>query len=76
MTALLDGVLVADARWGVAIRDRGGGLHMVRWPFGYSARSTPAGAVLLDGGSSIVAREGAQIQIGGGEIGDEWIACG
>jgi hypothetical protein len=76
VTALIEGVLVADARWGVAIRDRGGGLHMVRWPFGYSARSTATGVVLLDGGNSIVAREGEQIQIGGGEIANEWVACG
>ncbi len=43
-----------------------GTVYRVRWPAGFSAETTNAGAVLRDPDGSIVAHQGDVLQIGGG----------
>ena len=73
----MTGTLAADARWGMALRDLDGALRKVIWPFGYSARATSSGVVLLDERGVTVGREGDRVEVGGGEIDNAgtWIAC-
>lgn len=77
MLALVSGRLVADARWGLALDDPAGFVREVIWPHGYVARQD-ARVVLLDASGQIVAGEGDEVAIGGGEIGSNgpWLACG
>lgn len=75
--ALIEGVLVADAESGVALRDTEGLIEIVIWPHGYSGRvGDPVAVVDADG--IVVARVGDRVRIGGGEIGPDrsWMACG
>jgi len=76
MAALLEGRLVEDERWGLALVDANGTVHKVVWPYGYSARRDVAHVALLD--PTGVAVTGQGLQIGGGEIGSDgaWLACG
>ena len=71
------GRLVADARWGIALDDPAGFVREVIWPYGYAARRD-ARVVLLNAAGQIVADEGDQVAITGGEIGSNgpWLACG
>ena len=75
--ALIEGVLVADAASGVALRDTEGLIEIVIWPHGYSGRVGDPVAV-VDAESNVVARVGDRVRIGGGEIGPDrsWMACG
>jgi hypothetical protein len=75
--ALIEGVLVADAESGVALRDGEGLVEIVIWPYGFSGRvGDPIAVVDADG--KIVARVGDRVRIGGGAIGPDgaWMACG
>jgi hypothetical protein len=76
-TALLQGTLVSNAAFGVALQDAEGHVHKIVWPFGYSARATSAGVVVLNDRGLVVAREGDRVGLGGGEIGNDgtWLAC-
>jgi hypothetical protein len=75
MAALIEGDLVADPRWGIALRDSTGTIRKVTWPFGYSARPGDP-PELLDARGQAVARVGDRVGIGGGEDApDTWIAC-
>lgn len=71
------GRLVADARWGLALDDPAGFVREVIWPYGYVARQD-ARLVLLNEAGQIVAGEGDEVAITGGEIGSDgpWLACG
>lgn len=78
MAALLDGVLVADERWGVAVADPGTGqVRRVIWPNGFSARPDGETRVLIGASGATVGRIGDHVQIGGGETGGDgsWLAC-
>ncbi len=78
MSALLDGTLVVDERWGIAVRGSSGGpIQKVIWPNGFAARSDGDRLALLDAGGHVVAHTGDRVQIGGGEGGsdDAWFAC-
>jgi hypothetical protein len=74
--ALLHGTLVADARWGIAIRsEAAGGVIKVVWPHGYSAHPGPPMEVLDDAGR-LVAREGDSVALPGGqEMDGRWQVC-
>jgi hypothetical protein len=77
--AALEGQLVEDARWGLAIVERQSGrIREVIWPHGYAARLDASGLVLLDQRNQIVARAGERLRVGGGELGGDgpWLACG
>jgi len=76
--ALIEGTLVADERWGMALAGTDGLRRKVLWPHGYTARREAGGLVLYDVGGSVVAREGDVVSIGGGETGSDgpWLACG
>lgn len=81
--ALIRGTLVAHPEWGLAITDTEGMTRKVMWPFGSAARLEGGRLVLLDASGSVLAREGDQIEIGGGESGNNrvgpdgtWIGCG
>ena len=78
MASLLEGRLVADERWGLALIDADGTVRKVIWPYGYSARRDVAHTALLDPTGAVVAVTGQGLQIGGGEIGSDgaWLACG
>jgi hypothetical protein len=75
MAALIEGDLVADSRWGIALRDSTGTFREVIWPFGYTARPGDP-PELLDERGQTVARVGDRVGIGGGEdASNTWIAC-
>lgn len=75
--ALLQGMLVADPRWGMAVADRfEGRVKKVLWPYGWAARSEGGRRVLLNEARQVVGGEGDLIQFGGGEMpAGEWLAC-
>lgn len=75
--ALIEGPLIADSRWGIALDDTAGFVRKVLWPYGYSARRDER-VVLLDESGRVVAGEGDLVSIGGGEISGNgpWLACG
>ena len=77
MAALIAGTLVADVRWGIALDDPAGFVREVVWPSGYAARDDGR-LLLLNEAGRVVAREGDQVTIGGGEIGSDgaWLGCG
>lgn len=69
LLALMGGTLARNAETGLGVDDL-----PVLWPFGYAARSEFGRIVLLDETGTVIAREGDQIEVGGG--GDEmWHAC-
>lgn len=74
--ALLHGTLVADAKWGIAIRsEAAGGVIKVVWPHGYSANPGPPIEVLDDAGR-LVACEGDSVALPGGqEMDGRWQVC-
>jgi hypothetical protein len=79
MAALIEGVLVADARWGIALRDSGGEpVRQVIWPHGFAGRVDGGRLALVDASGRVVAHVGDQVRIGGGETGSDgaWLACG
>lgn len=76
MAALIEGTLVADDRWGIALRGTDGGVIKVVWPHGYVARRTEDGMVLLDAAGIVVGRAGQHVSLGGGmPDGTTWVAC-
>ena len=75
--ALLEGELVANDEFGFAVTHADGFATPVTWPDGYVARDA-ARRELLDGSGRVVAREGDQVALGGGEtgIGPGFVVCG
>jgi hypothetical protein len=72
MEALISGVLVPHAEWGLALQTPGTGeLSRPLFPFGYRAAIDGEGIVLLDEDGRLVARTGDLIQSSGGFIGGE-----
>lgn len=65
----VDGVLVADSTWGLALMgsDDAGNPHRygVIWPHGYSARREQGTPVLIDRAGKVVAREGDRLELDG-----------
>jgi hypothetical protein len=61
----------------MSVRDSSGVVHKTLWPFGFSARGTSGGVVLVNGDGAVVAREGDSVQFGGGEMDNAgtWLAC-
>jgi hypothetical protein len=75
--ALIEGALVADARWGLALDDgQSGFVRKLLWPYGYTARRDER-VVVLDERGRIVAAEGDEVRLGGGEVSpdDAWLIC-
>jgi hypothetical protein len=52
------GYLVADATWGLAVRDANGMTYGVVWPMGWTAHRESGRILLLDAVGAIQAREG------------------
>lgn len=77
MLARSSGRLVADARWGLALDDPAGFVREVIWPYGYVARQDER-LVLLNDAGQIIAGEGDEVAITGGETRSNgpWLACG
>lgn len=76
MDALITGKLTRHAGTGLAVTGPDGKQTPVEWPFGYSAHIEDGVAVLVDEKGNAVAREGDQIQMGGGFGNVMWHACG
>ncbi len=76
MDALMTGRLARDARTGLGVTAGDGQQTAVEWPFGYSARNEGGRLALVDETGKVVAREGDQIQVGGGFGNVMWHACG
>ena len=76
MDALLSGKLTRHAQTGLGVTAGDGAQVAVEWPFGYSAHIDRGIAVLLDDKGNEVAKEGDQIQVGGGLGNAIWHACG
>jgi hypothetical protein len=72
MEALITGVLVPHAQWGLALQVPGTGeLMLPIFPFRYSAVIDGARIALLDENGLVVAHTGDLIQSSGGSIGAE-----
>ncbi len=76
MEALMSGRLTRDARTGLGVTASDGQQMAVEWPFGYSARNDGGRLALVDDTGKVVAREGDEIQVGGGFGNLMWHACG
>jgi hypothetical protein len=76
MDALMTGRLARDARTGLGVTAADGQQMAVEWPFGYSARNDGGRLALVDETGKVVAREGDQVQVGGGFGNVMWHACG
>ena len=74
MDALLGGTLVKHAQSGLGVGSEGE-LTAVEWPFRYSASLEGGRLVLLDETGKVVAREGDEINVGGGFGNQFWHAC-
>jgi hypothetical protein len=74
MDALLGGTLVKHAQSGLGVGSEGV-LTAVEWPFRYSARLVDGRLFLLDETGKVVAREGDEINVGGGFGNEFWHAC-
>jgi len=72
MQALITGILVPHAEWGMALQTPGTGelMHPI-FPFGYSAVRDGDRLALLDAEGRLVARTGQLVQSSGGSIGGE-----
>ena len=65
--AHVGGILAGHPESGLGLTDRRGRrIWPVIWLFGFTARATPDGIVLIDAGGSVVAREGDRIEAAGG----------
>jgi hypothetical protein len=70
------GRLALDPRSGLGIEQPGGTTTPVMWPFGYTAREEPGGAVLVTPTGNVVASEGQMVSWTGGAMRDGWLfAC-
>jgi len=75
--AQLEGLLVVDARSGLAVRADSGQVTPVRWPFGYVAIWLGGTPVLLDATASPIAATGDRVSMAGGiGNGGTFNACG
>lgn len=62
----IGGVLAPDPTYGLGLRNSGGAVTGVVWPFGYTARREPGDIILLNRLGRIVAREGEHLTLAGG----------
>ena len=77
MDALTSGILVADARWGIALGQPGEPTMQVIWPAGFVGRQTDGLIELLDANGRVVGTVGQAVTIAGGFAApDAWWACG
>ena len=78
MEALLEGVLVAHDRFGIAVADPAGFVRPVIWPFGYAAAQVDGRLALLDERGLPVAAVGDPVRLTGGETSSNgaWETCG
>ena len=73
----VEGSLVADARWGLALTDATGRTTEIIWPNGFAGGASIGGYLLLGSGSEVVGRTGDMLEIGGEFRADgAWLACG
>lgn len=73
----VEGSLVADARWGLALSDATGRITEIIWPSGFAGGPSIGGSLLLGSGGQVVGRTGDTLKIGGELRADgAWLACG
>lgn len=75
MDALLGGTLTKHAQSGLGITSADGQQTPVEWPFRYSSRLEGGRIILLDETGKVVAREGDELNVGGGFGNQFWHAC-
>jgi hypothetical protein len=74
-----EGELVSDPAYGTAIIQRNGRPLPVRWPIGYTGRSSGLEVEVLDASGQVVVRTGSEVHLAGGYYGKDpraWLACG
>ena len=81
MEALVTGRLIQVAASGLGLGLVGSPALPVEWPFGWSARVESGRIALLDEKGRVVAREGDQVEMGGGQgalpgLNAIWFTCG
>jgi hypothetical protein len=81
MEALITGKLIQHAASGLGIGLIGNPALPVEWPFRWSARVEGGRVALLDEMGKVVAREGDEVQMGGGQgalpgLSAIWFTCG
>jgi hypothetical protein len=81
MEALISGKLIQHPASGLGIGLIGSPALPVEWPFNWSARVEAGRVVLLDETGKIAAREGDEVQMGGGQgalpgLNAIWFTCG
>jgi hypothetical protein len=75
-TQYSSGRLAVDPRSGLGVIEPDGDLVAVTWPFGFTARPEPSGAVLIGDDGEVIAREGDTVGFTGGPSADGSIfAC-
>jgi hypothetical protein len=68
--ALIEGELVANDEWGIALEERlTGDIVKIVWPFGFAARQDGDRLALLNESGEVVAHVGDQVRMGGGQVG-------
>jgi hypothetical protein len=75
MDALLGGRLTKSVASGLSVTSADGASTPVEWPFRYSAVEVAGRVQLLDETGRVVAREGDEINVGGGFGNNVWHAC-
>ena len=81
MDALISGKLVQHPASGLGVGIVGSPALPVEWPFRWTARMEAGRVVLVDDTGEVVAREGDDIQMGGGQgalpgLNAIWFTCG
>jgi hypothetical protein len=81
MDALISGRHVQHPASGLGVGIAGSPALPVEWPFNWSARVEAGRVVLLDDTGKIAAREGDEVQMGGGQgalpgLNAIWFTCG
>ena len=75
MDALLSGKLTKSVASGLSVTSADGQSTPVEWPFRYSAVEVDGRVLLRDETGKVVAREGDEINVGGGFGNNVWHAC-
>jgi hypothetical protein len=74
--ARTEGTLIRHPQSGAGLRDHEGVVWAVIWPTDYTARDDDGRLVVVDGGGTVIAREGDRVEIGGAEEDGAWLGCG
>lgn len=73
--AITSGRLTNNRPNGLALQAPDGATTLVLWPFGYSTRGFVGSMELVDDQGRVIAREGDNVEVGGGMGGDGFFAA-